>query len=165
MWLYWCYWTLLHDTIQVQRRQHANISTLHGRIVPLYLLSQLAQLTIYGTTAKWPICISGHWYIFNCAASASNWGDCWRLAGVAPGTYCREYVASFLSTAAKLISLLATWFKYTSWIATYLACMATCFLYTASGENLGCHDRCINFTALSLTFFMTLGTIHCLHIL
>ena len=36
------------------------------------LYHDLAQLTIYGTTAKWPICISGHWYILNRAASASN---------------------------------------------------------------------------------------------
>ena len=30
------------------------------------LYHNLARLTIYGTTAKWPIYVSGHWYIFNC---------------------------------------------------------------------------------------------------
>ena len=46
--------SLLHDTIQFQRRWRANIlyiGTLHGRIV---------------------FCTSGHWYLFNRAASASN---------------------------------------------------------------------------------------------
>ena len=43
------------------------------------------------------------------------------------------------------LSLLATWFKCTSSIATYLGCMATyyCFLYAASGKDSGYYDRCI----------------------
>ena len=42
----------------------------------------LAWLTIYGTTAKRPICISGHWYILVPAIEEN--ADCWRLAGAAP---------------------------------------------------------------------------------
>ena len=43
----------------------------------------------------------------------------------------------------------------------YLACMVIFFafsrLYAASGEGSGGHDQCINFIALSLTLFITLG--------
>ena len=77
--------TLLHDTIQVQRNWHANICILAlcvGELCHCIFYHTLAQLTMHGTTAKWPICISERWYIFNCAAR--NCGEQTQLARAAP---------------------------------------------------------------------------------
>ena len=95
----------------------------------------LARFTIYGTTTKRPICISGHWYIFNGAASTSNWGEQRRLKvnqgqlQCKPGTYCREWLAFFRGARVVKLNVLAIWFKCTGWIATYLACIATYFWF------------------------------------
>ena len=42
-----------------------------GELCHCIFYHDLARLTIYGTTAKWSICISRHWYIFHRAASAT----------------------------------------------------------------------------------------------
>ena len=109
------YVKLLHDNIQVQRHSHANILALcMGRSCHFIFYHDLAQLTIYGTTAKWPICICRHRYIINHAASASSWGE-WRLFEVrmdrsSASTYCRGRIAFFCGARAAKLSLLAAWY-------------------------------------------------------
>ena len=85
-----------YHTISKVLACHYN-GTLRGRIMALYLLSRFGMIdSMCGTTAKRPICISGHRHIINRIANASNWKE-WRLFEVRRNcssmrTYCRGWL-------------------------------------------------------------------------
>ena len=88
--------------------------------------------------------------------------DCLRLAGTAPvrAWHLLQRAASFLPRCkggeAQFASYMIQVYKLNSYVFSMHGNLLFLSLYS-TGKDSGYHNRCINFTALSLTLFMTLS--------